>query len=293
MTNDPLERLRRLNPVTEDVTAPPIETVLRLRALEPDPPRARSRPGVSVGPLIPVLTTVLVLAIAALALLTLTHRSQHPNRSASPAVPTGAQQLVSELAVLRRPQTTADRALPAWWPRFQRLTKRQLYASAVPGLTRLVATLPGDDKVFMFVLAPTAPRGSAPRNTAYQLGLLSINPHGAGGGGAGTASFLYRDLQPGCFNDASWSVIPDGITRVRWIFARQDRLGFVYPKALTIEIPVKNNIAIAEIPERAPCVSPAVVRWYAADGHIVASQGSLAGIDRIRRPVRHGKPWGP
>ena len=80
---------------------------------------------------------------------------------------------------------------------------------------------------------------------------------------------------------------------VAWVFARQDRLGFVYPKPLTIDIPVKNNIAITNIPERAPCVSPAVVRWYAADGHIVASQGSLAGIDQITRPVRHGRPWGP
>ena len=89
------------------------------------------------------------------------------------------------------------------------------------------------------------------------------------------------------------SIVPDGITGVRWVFARQDQLGFVYRKPITVDVPVRNNVAIATVAARAPCVSPALVQWYSADGHIVKSTGSLANINTITRPVRRARPWGP
>jgi hypothetical protein len=122
MREDPLDQLRRENPVTGPV--PTVSLVALLRRIENEPAgsseraaaigRARPfreskrRPGRIAGGLWGGVSVAVALAVAAIALIAVGHQRGADGRSAR--VPPAGQALFSILGVLRRPQTAADRA---------------------------------------------------------------------------------------------------------------------------------------------------------------------------------------
>jgi thiol-disulfide isomerase/thioredoxin len=183
--------------------------------------------------------------------------------------------LVSELAVLRRPQTPADRAVP--WPSSQLLGRRP-FDQPVPSLTRRVFTFPNGRGLFMVVLAhPTADGGPGPV-LPPQLGdgvaLWSICCNGVGQPAAWLGA--HKQLAPeerGVPQSTAvyyaYSVVPDGVSRVRWIFAGLRTAKRTWPRA-TVWATVQNNVAVARVvPFPLPILS---ATWYSTNGRIIASQ---------------------
>ncbi|HUB05340.1 MAG TPA: hypothetical protein VMA76_09715 [Solirubrobacteraceae bacterium] len=118
------------------------------------PARRRPRPGtVCVAVSVAVTAAVVVLAVALVghahnAALRTPPSSRHPSTGqATAAVPT-LQQLLANFAVLRRPQTAADRS---WQP------DPDPGARSLPEATRLARTLPGGNRVFVSLEKLTAP----------------------------------------------------------------------------------------------------------------------------------------
>jgi hypothetical protein len=101
----------------------------------------RSVARMGVGGAVSVCGAAVAVAVAALAIGLVAHSRPRSQPVPTGRVPASAQKLVSMLAVLRRPQTAADRTLPA-------SLVLSLASPAggrrviVPGLTRLVATEP-------------------------------------------------------------------------------------------------------------------------------------------------------
>jgi hypothetical protein len=133
------------------------------------------------GAVVTGVGVTVAIVVAALAVLLVGHGRPRAQSASAGRVPAAAQELVSMLAVLRRPQTEADRTLPA------SLLHSQAAGGAVivPGLTRLVATVPSANelltgralqkiRVYLVVTTPpTAHRGGA-RPAVYPGDLVSI-----------------------------------------------------------------------------------------------------------------------
>jgi hypothetical protein len=249
-----------------------------------------------IGSVLTALGSAGAVAVAVFAIIGFGHTRQAP-QSASTTVPGDARELASMLGVLRRHQTVADRSLPGWLLRqAASLPAHPPLASRVPQLTRLVARLQGR-KLFILVYRHDGFRGSQANPLSGKaddgVGLLSVSRSGAAFAGDTPATAIWQNMRPGCLDDTQYTIVPDGIRRVRWVFARQDQLGFVYRSPLTVDVRVRNNVAVARIIGRAPCVRPSLVSWYTADGHRVQSTGNLANINKITRRARHGQIWGP
>ncbi len=59
-----------------------------------------------------------------------------------------------------------------------------------------------------------------------------------------------------------FEIVPDGVARVRWVFPRQVVGEFqpstpaaVYPRPLTVNVPVRHNVAALELPPRGPATT--------------------------------------
>ncbi|MDQ6806566.1 MAG: hypothetical protein M3065_16735 [Actinomycetota bacterium] len=182
------------------------------------------------------------------------------NRTGSASVPPGARALFAKLAVLRRPQTAADRAMPA------RLLA-QLDRRTVPSLTRLVAAYPNGFKLFMTV----GPLES--RSSEYGVGLV----HVGGGGGGETAAQLDRQLSPGFFGgglvpggELNNAIVPDGVAKVKWRFAGLELPRKHFPP-VTIYPRVRNNVALAPVVKNQGLIQS--VTEYSASGRVIAHEG--------------------
>jgi hypothetical protein len=91
-----------------------------------------------------------------------------------------------------------------------------------------------------------------------------------------------------------FEVVPDGVVRVQWVFPRQVVGQFepstpaaVYPRPLTVNAPVHDNVAAIEMPTRGPA---AVDTWYAADGRVIASHGTSKNLNGIVRGLAPQPP---
>jgi len=195
----------------------------------------------------------------------------HPQTSSGSAT----RALVAEFAVLRRPQTAADRAVP--WPSSE-IAAHQPFDHPVPALTRRVFTFPNGRGLFMVVLAhPTTSGGPGPA-LPPQLGdgvaLWSICCNGIAQPAGSLAA--HEQLVPeergvpqstGVYY--AYSVVPDGVTRVKWIFAGIRTPKRTWPRA-TVWTTVQNNVAVARVvPFPLPILS---ATWYSPNGRIIASQ---------------------
>lgn len=163
-----------------------------------------------------VLSAATVAAVFVVAIGVIGHGAPQPGGLAG--VSPAARGLASKLGVLRRPQTAADRSMPAWL--VNRLEHPQPAVGQfagpvlVPGLTRLAATLPGDRRIFVIVQAPritaSSKRGQTAASLGDQVSTIAVSTGGAGGGGGGVpASELYRNLQPATQGGYMVSVVPD------------------------------------------------------------------------------------
>jgi hypothetical protein len=199
-------------------------------------------------------------------------RGVHTSRPAgrSPEV----QALVAELGILRQPQTAAARAFnKSKYARRAMAPQHHL----VPGLTRLVR-LPFDGKLYIYV-EPSISRGSR-----YGFGFTELN-HGAGGGECCiTARGLRLPSGPGPAVSGSgphrpqqyFEIVPDGVTRVRWVFPRHrqvppnavDRQTEPALKPLTVTVAVHDNVAAVRLPQRGTVTRDT---WFAADGRVIAT----------------------
>jgi hypothetical protein len=176
----------------------------------------------------------------------------------------------------------------------------------IPSLTRYTQTLPDGQEVFLIVFpgipGPGRTIRPASRNLA-NIGLVLVPPHtdltdgeglseGGGGATAGSLYFFARRGPNGCDGHTLHNIVLDGIARIRWQFPRQDQYGYVYKAPLTVNVPVRQNVAIATINGRASCDKPSVVTLYNARGRIISKLGNAAGLG-ITRPIRPGPPPGP
>jgi hypothetical protein len=300
IVNDYLERLeRQLASLTE-------EGAHLDRPLSPGQ-RRRSIHGV----ILPVLAGALALAVAAAILLSVgTHKPSTSSAARQPAIPAADRPLATRLAVFRRPQNAKDKTLPAVLHHVIAVDHRgplvqHMLDGTIPSLTRYIETLPDGYEVFLTLGLPRTTalggRRLPARSKIADLGMVTINPNGREGTGPGlgggfggatvrTLLFFARGGPDGCSADVEYNIVPDGVTRIRWQFPRQDSYGYVYKAPLTINVPVIQNVAIALIPQRASCDKPTVVTLYDTHGQILSQRGNPASLDRIRKPIRHGNP---
>jgi hypothetical protein len=154
--------------------------------------------------------------------------------------------VVSRLAVLRRPQQASDRSVDFSGP-------------IVPGLTREVATLPGNwglGPVHIFMVV--GQRGRVSLLTVYgkrTLGLAETAPARLDNPRAIASGLIY-----------TVGVVPDGVTSVRWIF-RSLAHARGSPVKLVIRPMVRNNVAIAPVIGRPRRLASAT--WYGRDGRSI------------------------
>lgn len=214
----------------------------------------------------------------------------HLRVTAPHGIPT-LSQLLANLAVLRRPQTADDRS----W----QFPRSGPYSRSLPRLTRLAQTLPDGTRIFLTVQRYTGPGWP----TVYPVGGyeldLSIVP--AGSNNVGSTNFgpnvnytvfplsstplggFHRG--PAGSSTPAWaSIIPNGVSRVRWTFVCSPPRCAQRP--VTVSVPVHNNVAAALIPgtqsELGPSRAigrdwePMKIIWYGAGGRVVARYSRAA-----------------
>jgi hypothetical protein len=198
-------------------------------------------------------------------------------RHATPAVaPAGRQALASQLAVLRRPQTRADKVPLSREPRVAVLFKsaRGRYETTpvtlLPALTRVIATGPRGHQVYL-VVGRTGQGGyllSTLVTFSNKLGRAALPelllqgtltpaqlavPHLAG-----TIWFNGRRMS---FLD----VVPDRVARVRWVFT-----DLRSKRRFTVALTPAGNVVRATFAVSA-ALALTEASWYAADGRLIGS----------------------
>jgi hypothetical protein len=299
-----IDRMRSSLKAEAAGVAPPADLLARVRreyAAERQGAKRWVRPpsGIpSMGGVVTALAAGSAVALTVLAIVLLGHGRPTPAPGGSAGVPAGARQLVSMLAVLRRPQTAADGSLPAWAVRG--LTFGAPQDNPVPSLTRLVATLPGPPSGGVRIFVVVQPGATVPSGRPGQSGdrvtALAVSQHGEDGTHGATAVELYQPVNvfpgsgPGSFLGPGYNVgiVPDGVTRVRWVF--DDHSPFARRRPITTVYPtVRDNVAIAPIVRNAGNASS--VTWYGADGRII--KALQAGLGRAQRgpALPFPPPW--
>lgn len=222
-------------------------------------------PGIAVA----VAIAVVVVAFAGL-------RSSAPDRtSGSPT-----QGLIARLAVLRRPQTSADH-LPS--PLHLRSTSGN--GPIIPSLTRLVATPPGARIYLVVTRAPARPPGGA--------GLQIWNPKlgdrvaivtVTGAGASETVGQPAVDLSDGLELENAGdvgvragrrggrtiyqvAVLPDGVAHAIWtyrVLRLVDQFATPSTRTVVVQPEVSGNVAYSPVPSQLRQL--VAVQWYTADG---------------------------
>jgi hypothetical protein len=248
----------------------------------------------SIGAAAALVGSALALAIAGVLLISLhTHHSAPSRRSAgAEQIPSAVRKLETKLAVLRRPQTAEDRSLGAL---IARITGRgslvaRDFSRVIPSLTRYTQTLPDGREVFLVVYRGIPGRGGGIKGTPGLaiIGLVIVQPDGTrtdgvppvsgGSGGAtpGSLYFLARHGPNGCSGNTLHNIVPDGIARIRWEFPSEDQSGNGSNAPLIVNVPVRENVAIATINGLASCAKPTVVTLYNTSGQIISKIGGTA-----------------
>lgn len=276
-------------------------------AAQPAPSRFRGR--LRPGDVTAAVAVAVSLAIAVLALAFLGHG--HRIAKTPAATPTAArpvpsfQQLLANFAVLRRAQAAADRS---WQPACDcGNASREL-----PKLTRLAATLSDGDRVFLTVEQFRAGGQLNQAAGTYSLSVWVLDRRGNSsatnfGPNVNYTVFPFSSPRPRVHPSApalTWaSIIPDGVKHVRWTFACNPALlplRCADRRSVTVNLPVRNNIAAARIPGTGECDPrggicrpPAVVTWYGASGQVVASFSRAAKSNLTAPPFIHSSPTRP
>jgi hypothetical protein len=279
------ELLRAANPVPE-CGAPPIERLWERLALDAPPglgardasaPSRRRRANAWFGRLVVGLAAAVAIAIGVGAVVVL---HAHPRASAPPATgtqtrPSAKPGLIGSLAVLRRPQTSADLD-PAL---LRRLVSRPagpgagLMGTPVRSLIRLATVTPWGERVFFVptrplnrtaaakVLAatklPSAARRSVLRQLERQGSGLTLGINGAGGTTVAQIAAGDDWASSGPSPNTLIVVVPDGVARVTVQLAH--RLTAI----------VHNNVAAFEPRQPIENLGVHKMTWYSPSGAIV------------------------
>lgn len=204
------------------------------------------------------------LAVVAVGVLALRHRAPAP-ASTGPPAGSGLAALEAKLAVLRRPQTSGERAYAKRFPAHGVVIARLVRLATTVGQLRvyvLVARMP--NRAAPFVVARAVDREGQWQGGTGRVSAPTLTP-GAVGAGA-----VIRGLGPDPNQGMSVGVVPDGVVRVEWVFTGA-AFGVLKPRPVTVYPAVKNNVAVARvIPDQGP-LARAV--WYGARGQVIASTG--------------------
>jgi hypothetical protein len=194
------------------------------------------------------------LAVAVVALSV--RQQQHPAPASAPLGPPahlGLHQLLARFAVLRRPQTAAERA---WQP-------SPGGCGCLRRFTRLATTLPDGERVFLSV-GRVRDRFEGQPLGSYMLSASLVGADGRVSLFAPSynASWGYMRFPVvfGANPHHAWvwiGIVPDGVKSVGWVFPPQ-----------TYVIPVKGNVAAALLPASAGSLIDEV-SWYGSGQRIV------------------------
>jgi hypothetical protein len=236
-----------------------------------------------------------VIAVVAAVLAVSGHRGASTQ---SHPVPSSRPRNTSELAVLQRPQTARDQTLPAVVRRAARLggvnkpATQSALSGIVPSSMRYTQTLPDGREVFLA-------RVHIPKVHQPVLRLLIVAPDGSWRHGQPIVdtSFGLPDNRiariealhgGGCSTNnpsgsgrglTDWSIEPNGVARVRWVFLGKTAQGQSHSKPLTLQVPVRGNVAVATVPGFKWCKLPSAITLYNQDGQIVGSGGVRANLN--------------
>ncbi len=247
-------------------------------------PRARRR-RIRVGDALSAAAAAgaVIVALAALALLG-GGGGGHP---ASTAAATPRAKLLTTLAVLRRPQTAADRSLPELsiaHPPHAGL--QPLLGTPDHGLVRLATTAPWGAKVFLVPIRPLVPgrlpsggTADAPLKVGANKG-ESITVLGGPGGTATSASgFTAADIAQGrAVVDEAGSgrarhairflvVVPDGVAKVGLVFAQRSTAHANTIEFLDSRTPQGNVVVFQALGARPG--TPWAMTWQARSGKVI------------------------
>lgn len=203
------------------------------------------------------LATLAGVAVAlAVVVVALSVRGQHrpatPSAPLGPPVYLGLHQLLDRFAVLRRPQTAAERRFKLYW------APGDPARGFIPRFTRLATTLPDGERVFLTVTRVTDRFVGQPVGS-YVLSIWLVGTDGKVNILSGGPSYnhlwdytrfpvLFTSHPP---RSRVWvSIVPDRVKSVGWVFPPR-----------TFGVPVKGNVAAALIPASAGNVTRRVL-WY-------------------------------
>ncbi len=291
MTDDPVALLERelVGAAQRRAAAGPVPQVLLW-------PRARRR-RIRVGDALSAAAAAgaVIVALAAMALLG-SGGGGHP---ASTAAATPREKLIAALAVLRRPQTAADRSLPELsaahtnHPVFQ-----PLLGTPDRPLIRLAATAPWGAKVYLVPFRPLA-RAKIPSGWTAYAPLReratrgeSISVIGGPGGRAGTLlGFSAADIAQGraVVDESGYGrtrrairflvVVPDGVAKVAIAVVR----GPIHTPRATSEklifdeqVPHGNVVAFQQL--GAKPATPWLMTWLSARGKVIGRVALPTGL---------------
>ncbi|MHB1570539.1 MAG: hypothetical protein ACYCXW_04100 [Solirubrobacteraceae bacterium] len=267
----------------------------------------------ALGTVAVAAAVIIALTVVGIAVILLRHGPQQPQapakHAAVGAVP-GRQQLIDTLAVLRRPQTAADRDFPKFI-----LRPRAPLAGGSPDipLIRYATTTPWGQRLFFVPFKPLTAAQLArvkrqnprlPRRFLQQIAhrgeTLSVFSSSSGAGGATAAKIRAfgisetegagRAFAGGSTQARLIEVVPDGVSKVQFVLARQpngNQYGAkTYAHVLKMTVPVHNNVAAVQVNRE--CCGNLVMIWYAADGHAIKQIGSLGAANRVTAPPKPG-----
>lgn len=284
------------------------------RSVRPRPRRRSIRP--SLGNVVAALSVAVALAVGGVAIVLLANHRNPPNRSLASRPPSSGvgsvaalAQLRAHFAVLRRPQTPADQS---WGNHSVGLNWRGL-----SNLTRRLAVLSDGDRIFLTIdqFHGPVPRGlvAPPKIGSLSMTVSLVDKHGDSSGVPDDANSRYTifpaslepvqrprpqhgELGPRLDPGTVWvSLVPDGVSKVRWVFVCGAGRGRCdgFSGSRTIEVPVRDNLAAVPATDSDSCADfacqPATIVWYDAQGDRIATYK-----DRERgRELVPPAPWKP
>lgn len=278
--------------------------------------RPRSRRRLSVGALASAALIAVALAVAGGAVIVL---RGHKRPAATTATDRPRQQLIDILAVLRRPQTKADRSYPK---NITRPRPAMAFGGGAPDipLIRYATTTPWGERLFFVPIKPPTPdqiaasvnqfprrlRRQAARDIARQaargetLGVFSSS----GGGGDASAGDIKagyslgtegagRSFAGGSTRTRLILVVPDGVAKVVFVLPRRPAAALhgapVYKHSLRVPVLVHDNVAAVQVDRQLPSGRPPMI-WYAADGRVIKRIGNFTKANHVIAPPRPGPP---
>lgn len=252
--------------------------------------------------------------------LMLLRGSPKPTSTTKPTGPTTIQQLVDILAVLRRPQTTADRMIPDQILGGTPVSEVNVGTPDLP-LARLATITPWGQRVFIAPMKPLTTSQLAQLKHRYPgLGPVLRRPArtvSLGLFGANDASFAsVADIEAGhesIFEGRNSILglagpgppirvvilIPDGVANIELVLPRQAYPGAIaYPAPERITVPVHDNIAAFETDRYIDQDhwSRIGMIWYAPSGAVLKRTGSFEQFNSVvpdptlSSPVRKKNP---